>query len=708
MQTEPKVNILLVDDHTENLIALEAVLGNLEQNLVRAHSGEEALRCLLNQDFAVILLDVQMPGMDGFETATLIRQRNRSRHTPIIFLTAFNTNDALIFKGYALGAVDYLFKPLDPTILTSKVAVFVDLFKKTAEVKRQASQLSNINAELRQSEERFRSLSACSPVGIFLLDIDGKCTYANPRCQAICGFTLEESLGEGWMQFLHPEDQDRAVADWRNYTQQQQETAFEYRFQNPDGNVCWTHIRSSPMFSDSGDLIGHVGTVEDITQRKQADAVREQFLREQAARQQAEAANRMKDEFLAIVSHELRTPLNSILGWSQMLLTRELSEETKTRALETIERNAKAQAQLIADILDVSQIIRGKLRLAIQNVDLIALVDSVLESVHPLAEAKSVQLSKNLSASAQTVSADPERLRQVIWNLLSNAIKFTPEGGQIEVRLDRVDRVKTANGSTQACAQLQVIDTGIGITPDFLPHVFDRFRQADSTTARSYSGLGLGLAIARHLIDLHQGEICAYSEGEGQGATFTVYLPLVTLAPAISEPTLSQAGISPQEGLPSLDQAQVLVVEDNIDTRDFIAMILEEAGATVAAVASANEAIACLEQFHPHLLISDIGLPEEDGYQFVRKLRMLEQKTGRQIPAIALTAYARHEDQLQVLAAGFQMHLAKPIGPSELVTAAAALIQPSKPAIEPATNRTEISHPARSRASRINLKKSSG
>ena len=690
MQTDPKVNILLVDDHIENLIALEAVLGDLGQNLVRAHSGEEALRCLLNQDFAVILLDVQMPGMDGFETATLIRQRNRSRHTPIIFLTAFNTNDALIFKGYALGAVDYLFKPLDPTILTSKVAVFVDLFKKTAEVKRQAVQVAAINAELRQSEERFRSLSACSPVGIFLLDIKGQCTYVNPRCQAICGFTLEESLGDGWMQFLHPEDQDRAVTDWRNYTQQQQETSFEYRFQARDGTICWTHIRTSPMFSDSGDLVGHVGTVEDITERKQADAVREQFLQEQAARQQAEAANRMKDEFLAIVSHELRTPLNSILGWSQMLLTRSLSEETRTRALQTIERNAKAQAQLIADILDVSQIIRGKLRLTIQSVDLIGLVESVLETVRPLAESKSVQLEKNLNPSAQTVSVDPERLRQVIWNLFSNAIKFTPEGGQVEVRLERVERVSPTNSQSQAYAQLQVIDTGIGITPDFLPHVFDRFRQADSTTARSYSGLGLGLAIARHLIDLHQGEIYAYSEGEGQGATFTIYLPLVT-AP-ISETPSSFAAISPSDSLPLLNSAQVLVVEDNTDTRDFITMILEEAGAVVEAVASAKEAIALLEEFHPHLLISDIGLPEEDGYQFMHKLRGLEEKAGRQIPAIALTAYARHEDAMKVLDAGFQMHLAKPIGPAELVKAAAKLIQSADVALEQSANCSQVSH----------------
>src|SRR5919199_988753 len=255
MESEPKANVLLVDDHPENLLALEAILEGLGQHLVKAHSGEEALRCLLHQDFAVILLDVQMPGMDGFETATLIRNRARSQHTPIIFLTAFSTSESLMFKGCSLGAVDYLFKPVEPDILTSKVSVFVDLFKKTAEVRRQAAQLASVNTELRESEQRFRSLSACSPVGIFLTDVEGRCTYTNPRCQAICGFTFEESLGVGWSQSVYREG--------REYSD-------EFRFQTKEGSVRWVHIRSSPMFSDKGKLIGHVGTAEDITEAKQA------------------------------------------------------------------------------------------------------------------------------------------------------------------------------------------------------------------------------------------------------------------------------------------------------------------------------------------------------------------------------------------------------------------------------------------------------
>ncbi|MEI2581499.1 response regulator, partial [Scytonema sp. PRP1] len=285
MSFEPKVNVLLVDDHPENLLALEAILESLDQNLVRATSGAEALRCLLNQDFAVILLDVQMPDMDGFETATLIRQRERSRHTPIIFLTAFSTSDNMVFKGYSIGAVDYLFKPINPEILKSKVAAFVDLFQKTLEVKRQAAQLAAMNKELRKREEMFRSLSACSPVGIFLTDTLGKCTYINPRYQAICEMTLEESLGDGWTRAIHPEDRGRVIADWYAVSAEGQEYTGEFRILTPTGIERWVHMSSSPMLSDKGEVIGYVGTIEDITERKQAQEEHINFIREQTARQ---------------------------------------------------------------------------------------------------------------------------------------------------------------------------------------------------------------------------------------------------------------------------------------------------------------------------------------------------------------------------------------------------------------------------------------
>lgn len=700
MQPEQKVNILLVDDHPENLLALEAILGKLGENLVKADSGEQALRCLLNQDFAVILLDVQMPGMDGFETATLIRQRERSRHTPIIFLTAFSTSDNLVFKGYSLGAVDYLFKPLEPEILTSKVTVFVDLFKKTAEVKRQAAQLAAVNAELRESEAQFRSLSACSPVGIFMTDVEGRCTYTNSRCQATHNFTLKESLAEGWSRSVHPEDRDQVLTDWFACTGKGQEYSNEFRLLTREEIVRWVHVRSSPMLSDKGNLLGHVGTVEDITERKQAEEARVHFIREQEARQQAEAANRMKDEFLATLSHELRTPLNSMLGWARLLRTRKFDEKTTARALETIERNASLQAQLIEDILDVSRIIRGKLRLNLHPVNLVPVIEAAMDSVRPAADDKAIDFRfsildfgldnidenresiepdeqhNNLKSKIKTpkflVSADPDRLQQVIWNLLSNAIKFTPKGGKVEVQLERAD----------SHAQIKVIDTGIGISTDFLPYVFDRFRQADSTTTRSHGGLGLGLAIVRHLVELHSGTVHVESNGDGQGATFSVKLPLLEQRSQKSEvrssqlrsstdtPPLSHAGVQEERsssGSCPLNGLQVLVVDDDTDTRDFLTTVLGQHGAKVTPVASVSEALEALQQLKPDILVSDIGMPEEDGYGLIRKVRALEAERGGKIPAIALTAYASSEERLRALSAGFQIHLPKPVEPSELI-----------------------------------------
>ena len=682
MTTDIKANILLVDDRPENLIALEAILNNLGQNLVKANSGEEALRRILQQDFAVILLDVQMPGIDGFETATLIRQRARSRHTPIIFLTAFSTSNNFVAKGYELGAVDYILKPFDPTILTSKVTVFVDLFKKTMEVQRQAAQLAAMNAELKQSEERFRLVSVCSPMGIFLTDTTGKCTYSNPSCEEICGVKIEEQGEDNWGKFIHKEDSDRVLKNWSACTNGGKEYADEFRISRLDGKERWVRVSTRPMLSEQNILLGHVGTIEDISDRKQAEANREQLIREQAARQQAEVANRMKDEFLAIVSHELRTPLNSILGWSQLLQDKKFDESTTTKALQTIERNARSQAQLIEDILDVSKIMQGKLRLSIDRVYIMPLIESVLETVSPQVEAKAIKIKTEFEPAAQVVCGDLERIRQIIWNLLTNAIKFTPYEGEITVKLSMVigDGMGVMGNESDPpitldqlpitqYAKIQVIDSGIGISPEFLPHVFDRFRQADSTTTRSHGGLGLGLAIVHHLVDLHGGQIYAYSEGEGKGATFTVNIPLA--AKPLEEAVDNNGNETAY--FPSLDRVQVLVVEDNDDTRDFIAMVLEQFGADVTATASVNDAIKCLQWWTPDVLVSDIGMPEQDGYSLIRQVRDLEQRKGGKIAAIALTAYAAETDRMQTHEAGFQMHLAKPIDPAELVAVVAEL-----------------------------------
>ena len=373
----------------------------------------------------------------------------------------------------------------------------------------------------------------------------------------------------------------------------------------------------------------------------------------------------MKDEFLATLSHELRTPLNAMLGWAQVLRLGKLDSQSAARALETIERNARAQAQLIADLLDVSRIITGKLRLELQPVELPRIIEATLDSVRPGADAKGVHLDVSLDRLTSPVLGDADRLQQVIWNLLSNAIKFTPQGGKVSVHLRQ----------TGGSAEIRVEDTGAGIRPDFLPYVFDRFRQADGALTRTHGGLGLGLSIVRHLVELHGGSVAVASEGEGKGALFTVRLPVrqtVTEDAASLDDTMElQARVWDVQGL--LAGVRVLVVEDEEDTRELLVTALEQCGARVTAVSSAAEALANLDRSPPDVLVSDLGMPDEDGFSLIRKVRAREAGQGGGVPAAALTAYARTEDRVRALTSGFQKHLPKPIDPSDLIAAVAAL-----------------------------------
>ncbi|MDF5708913.1 MAG: ATP-binding protein [Nostoc sp. S4] len=387
----------------------------------------------------------------------------------------------------------------------------------------------------------------------------------------------------------------------------------------------------------------------------------------QKAQQAAEVANRIKDEFLAIVSHELRSPLNPILGWAKLLKNRSLNEATTARAIDTIERNAVLQAQLIEDLLDISRILRGKLALNLETVNLAFTIEAALETVQLAAEAKSIQINLHLDLGIGQVRGDSSRLQQVVWNLLSNAIKFTPSGGQVEVYLEQID----------SQIQLRVCDTGKGINPDFLPHVFEYFRQADSSTSRSSGGLGLGLAIVRQLVELHGGRVWAQSPGEGQGATFTVSLPVMQQSMELKMEDRSIADDSYPLGMlyAPLQGVRLLVVDDDADTREFLTFLLEEQGAIVTSAASAGEALSLIVQSKPDLLLSDLGMPKVDGYTLIKKLRSLPAHQGGQIPAIALTAYAAETTQKQVLTAGFQLHITKPVDPAKLVAAIAALVQ---------------------------------
>ncbi|MBH8552848.1 PAS domain S-box protein [Nostocaceae cyanobacterium CENA357] len=695
-----------------------------------------------------------------------------------------------------------------------------------------------IEAALQESEQLFRQMADASPSLIWMSDTNQLCYYFNRPWLEFRGRTMEQEMGHGWLQGVHPDDLQRYFDTYINAFNARQEFRMEYRLKRFDGEYRWVLDIGMPRFTSEGNFLGYIGSCIDINDRKQAEAERELMLArsqqyanqlhglteaaltinsalsieeviriiteqaraiigahqsvtsmtidqnwaqsinsislsdkyaawqnyfgkpdgsgiyayicqmnspmrmtqaeleahpqwrgfgqeadkhppmrgwlaapliardghnigliqlsdkyqgefteedeaiivqlaqmasiaientrlyeaEQRARTQAEEANGIKDQFLAVLSHELRSPLNPILGWSKLLQSRKFDASKTATALATIERNAKLQAQLIEDLLDVSRILQGKLTLNVNTVDVVSTISSALETVRLAAEAKSIDVNfesiepqKQSPHSTFLVMGDPNRLQQIIWNLLSNAVKFTPQGGQVQVYLERID----------SYIQIRVVDTGKGIDPNFLPHVFDYFRQADSATTRKFGGLGLGLAIVRQLVELHGGTVLVESPGEDQGATFTVQLPLLTTQMAAAKGS-KEGGITSNC---SLQGMKILVVDDEIDSRDFISFVLQEEGAEVISVSSAIEALQILADFQPDVLFSDIGMPEIDGYMLIRQIRAWAPNEGGQIPAIALTAYAGEYNQQQAISAGFQMHVTKPAEPSELIAA---------------------------------------
>jgi signal transduction histidine kinase/ActR/RegA family two-component response regulator len=456
------------------------------------------------------------------------------------------------------------------------------------------------------------------------------------------------------------------------------------RFIEATGSVCKVHSRVIPAesYADLSDPNARLRAIAllqqkaesleaEVKERRQVEErLRLALVGEQMARAEAETANRMKDEFLATVSHEIRTPLNAIIGWSHLLRTGRLDEATAARAMETIDRNAKSQAQLIEDILDVSRMITGKLRLNNEPVDIASVINAAIDSVQLAINSKDLKLEITLDPSARHTLGDASRLQQVVWNLLANAIKFTPSGGRIEVKVERAGRN----------LQIRVSDAGQGIDTDFLPFIFDRFRQADGTTTREHGGLGLGLAIVRHLVELHGGTIKADSAGKGKGATFIINLPL---APQDSTRRRNVIGsLEASEGsqgtvtsLPSLDDVKVLLVDDDPDTLQILSVMLAESKAGVQTAASASEALEILEWYQPDVLVSDLAMPGEDGFSLIGKIRALAGGKVTQIPAVALTSYVRVEDRARALSAGFNMFVPKPVEPEELVTAIANLVE---------------------------------
>ncbi len=557
MSALDRARVLIVDDLPEKLLVYTTVLEELDAELIVARSGTEALKRVLNEDFAVILLDVNMPGMDGLETASLVRRYKRSARTPIIFITAY-ADEMQTSRGYELGAVDYILSPVIPEVLRSKVRVFIDLDRAHAEL------ASSHQALEERVAERTRELQE-----------------SNERLQA------------------------------------------------------------------------------EIAERRRAESDREALLtREQILRAEAEELSRLKDEFLATMSHELRTPLNAIFGWITLLRTRRLDSPTEERALETIERNARAQKRLIEDLLDVSRVVTGKVTLELAVVDPRRIVEASIETMLPAAQAKGIELVPRLDDKAGVLRGDSARLQQIVCNLLSNAIKFTPVGGRVEVRLSRRDTE----------AEITVRDSGQGIKGEFLPYVFDRFRQEDGSISRRHGGLGLGLAIVRHLVELHGGTVSAASDGEGQGATFTVRIP-TRHDPVERSPEPLPAASS----APPLAGVHVLVVDDDPGAREVIARILQALGARVTLAGSGPAALTLLFERKPHVLVADLGMPEMDGYALIEQIRALDPNLGGRVPAVAVTAYASAQDRLRALHAGYQNHIAKPVEPEELAAVITSL-----------------------------------
>jgi PAS domain S-box-containing protein len=597
----------------------------------------------------------QQTGLVGTEGKTMLELvPNHDESWFEIYGKVAQTGEPIRFENYA-RVLDrwfdlYAFRVGKPE--NSEVAV---LFKNITEQKRAEQEREQLLKQLEIERSRLSYLFDKAPAFVATLrGPDHVFEVTNPAYMQLIGHrnvigkpareALPEVEGQGFFELL-----DNVFRKGEAYTGR--EIPIELQ-REPDGMLeqRFVDFVYQPIFEEEGVVSGIFAHGVDITEQVQA-------------RKDAETANRTKDEFLATLSHELRTPLNAILGWSKMMSDARLDEKARHKALETIQRNARIQAQLIDDILDVSRIISGKLKLEVRPIELNEVVQAAIESVLPAADAKGIRLKKVLDSGNSMISGDPNRLQQIVWNLLSNAVKFTPKGGQIQIRLERVN----------SHVEIIVNDTGIGISPQVLPFIFDRFRQADSATTRQHGGLGLGLAIVRHLVEMHGGIVEAESGGERKGSTFTVRLPLIALRSIDLSPETEQR-VHPTEdkNVPfectsELEGLHVLVVDDEDDGRMLVKTVLEKCGAKITAVNSASLALEALRENRPDILISDIGMPGEDGYSLIRKVRALPEEEGGLTPAAALTAYARVEDRMCVLRSGFQIHLPKPVEPAELI-----------------------------------------
>ncbi|MBN3879342.1 MULTISPECIES: hybrid sensor histidine kinase/response regulator [unclassified Nostoc] len=654
--SEPRVKILHVDDNEANRYVVTRILQNAGFSVVEAATGTTGLEAVANFQPDLVILDVQLPDISGFEVCRQIKANPETAFIPVLHLSASFVQSQDKAEGLDSGADAYLVQPVEPIELLATLRSLLRI--------RRAEEAALSSA--REWQTTFDSMND----GVSLVDREGIIMRCNRAMMQLFCKPSHEILGYAHHELMGAKLGIGDGTCFRRAKATHQRQILEFQSQER-----WFAKTIDPVIDGYGTLTGAVFILSDITERKQAEALLQEqndrlnqlMISLQQKTEQAQQANRIKDEFLAVLSHELRSPLNPILGWAR-ILQKSHQDAAKTQyALETIERNAKLQAQLIEDLLDVSRILQGKLSLNTVPVGLNFTIKAALETVRLAAEAKSIQIQTIFEPNVGPVLGDSGRLQQVVWNLLSNAIKFTSQGGQVEVRLETIkDEVDTHSAEY---TQITVSDTGRGISGDFLPYVFDYFRQADGTTTRKFGGLGLGLAIVRHLVELHGGTIQAASPGEGQGAVFTVKLPLITAS------KLNQVNTADRDRSDlNLNGLQTLLVDDDKDSREFIAFVLEQYGAQVTEVDSAHDALNILMQTKFDLLISDIGMPDMDGYTLIRQIRKQSPDRGREIPAIALTAYAGETDRQQALAAGFQHHISKPIELEVLIQAILTIV----------------------------------
>lgn len=675
---EPGGTILHVDDNEANRYVVTRVLQSAGFTVVEAATGAAGLEAIAQHQPDLVILDVRLPDLSGFEVCRRIKSNPQTAFVPVLHLSASFVKSQDKAEGLDSGADGYLAQPVEPIELLATVRSLLRI--------RQAEELALTSA--REWQTTFDAIND----GVCLVDQQGRILRCNQAMTKLLGKSAHDILGQ-----VHYELMDSALGVGDGSCFYQAKETHQRQVLELQSRDRWFSKTVDPVLDDAGHFTGAVLILVDITNRKRIEAERQQAeieLQErnqrldalyETTRKQAEQlrqANRIKDEFLAVLSHELRSPLNPILGWAKILQMGQ-QDEAKTRyALETIERNAKLQAQLIEDLLDVSRILQGKLSLKTAAVSLPFTIKAAIETVRLAAEAKSIQIQTRFAPNVGKVLGDSSRLQQIVWNLLSNAIKFTPQGGTVQVRLAEVsvelerEGVKAfqsqehiTSSTVQSYAQITVSDSGHGISADFLPHVFDYFRQEDSSTTRSFGGLGLGLAIVHHLVELHGGTIQVMSSGEGQGATFMIQLPILMASKQDADHPLPP-------DTPNLDfnGLRVLLVDDERDSRNLVTFLLEQHGANVTSLESAREALDQLTQAAFDLLISDIGMPEMDGYTLIRHIREQLSDQNRNILAIALTAYAGEVDQQQASAAGFQQHITKPIEPELLVQMVWALV----------------------------------